>query len=481
MGAERAQEDRLQEEQAAQASYRQLLADIHHDRFADWEPTLSSDRIINQGAGIRNGNFEAGDNGDWLVDSLSNFILIRRSPDPDTNFNLPPYDGVYLGHLGGGPDEAGLLSQFVLLPEGSNFQIEYFFWILADETNCNPATTEDGDIGGILINEEVVEAFALCDETNTNGWVKSTIDLDASGGDILLLEALAGNNADSEISAFFVDAFAITFTPDATPTNTPPPPTATPVPTNTPTPLPPTATPTPSPTSDPNVTPIPTATVDQPSGGGELLNGDFEFGPGVGWVGSSDVAINFIIEVSAEAGLIDARSGTFVAALGGGSEGVPVTSSIEQSFLVPQPTNEGIVELSYYYFIVSTDICGRDFGSVAINGVTVVSHELCTEAIPKSGWVENKIDLTKYVGTTISLQFTAVTDAEIPSIFLIDDVSLTSSPGCIHADVEPNNLITDEGAIESLPDCEQIFVSGSFNGAADFWDIFKVAPESNMS
>ncbi len=190
--------------------------------------------------------------------------------------------------------------------------------------------------------------------------------------------------------------------PTSTPTET-----STSTPTKTPTATP-TFTPTPTPTFTPTVTP--TTSVDP------IANGDFESGS-TGWTEfRSDSAIAIIREQS---NLNIAPHGGQWATWLGGTLAVDATSYIEQEVIVPV-TN---ATLTYWHWIASQEIdCGFDFASIRIDGVEVISYDLC-ETNNTNAWVQNNIDLSAYAGQAVTLQFRVETDDLFNSNLFIDDVT----------------------------------------------------------
>lgn len=161
---------------------------------------------------------------------------------------------------------------------------------------------------------------------------------------------------------------------------------------------------------------------------GMVANGDFEQGR-TGWDEYSLLQYNIITERE-ELFLPEGTSpysGDWVAWLGGADAEV---SYIEQDVTVTadQPV------LSYWYLIDSYDEqCGSDFGRVEVDDedatTVVVEYELC-ESQNTDDWVQETVDLSAYVGETVTLRFSGITDeVELTdSSFYIDDVSFQAEP-----------------------------------------------------
>lgn len=144
--------------------------------------------------GLINGDFEMGPTG-WYQYSSNNFPLILHSDD----LPVPPRSGVWASWLGGWPNEASIIFQEIAVPT-TQPTLYYWHWI-ASQDICGP----DYDIGGVLIDEEAVDAFYLCQATNTNGWVRRTIDLSPYAGQHVTLYIAAFTDATLNSNLFIDD------------------------------------------------------------------------------------------------------------------------------------------------------------------------------------------------------------------------------------------------------------------------------------
>jgi len=141
---------------------------------------------------IVNGDFEAGSAG-WGEYSSNGWQLILFQD----NLPVPPLSGGWAVWLGGDYDEASILFQTVTVPQG-NPMLTYWLWI-ASEDDCGY------DIGGVLINEDVaVDAYWLCTDNNTGGWIRRDISLVDFAGQTVELEFAAFTD-ESLNSNMFVD------------------------------------------------------------------------------------------------------------------------------------------------------------------------------------------------------------------------------------------------------------------------------------
>ncbi len=78
----------------------------------------------------------------------------------------------------------------------------------------------------------------------------------------------------------------------------------------------------------------------------------------------------------------------------------------------------------YLEFYQKTDSdegnCAHDHAYVAINGLDEYTRGLCGT---DSAWFRSVIDLSDYIGTTITLEFRVETDASVSSSWFVDDVA----------------------------------------------------------
>jgi Zn-dependent metalloprotease len=143
-------------------------------------------------------------------------------------------------------------------------------------------------------------------------------------------------------------------------------------------------------------------------------NPGFESGSASPWTASSGV-----IDGSSDA---PAHSGTYKAWLDG--YGQTHTDTLSQSVTVPAAcTSAGLS----FYLSVSTD----ETGSTAYDKLTVQagSTTLATysNANASSGYVQKSVNLSAYVGQTVTLKFTGTEDSSLATSFLLDDTALNVS------------------------------------------------------
>ncbi len=149
-------------------------------------------------------------------------------------------------------------------------------------------------------------------------------------------------------------------------------------------------------------------------------NGNFESGRTV-WVESSVMTQTLIVTADVMPLGITPYSGVWSAWLGNVNDEV---ASLQQSVTVPDEAPY----LSYWRNIRSDETgCIYDLASVLINDSPVDTYGLCTEN-DTGGWTQHTLDLSAYVGQTVSLKFFALLDSSVTSHLFIDDVGFQAGP-----------------------------------------------------
>jgi hypothetical protein len=126
----------------------------------------------------------------------------------------PPHGGAWAAWLGGSPDDESFIEQVVLIPSG-NPTLQYWIWINSEDI-CGSDSAE------VVIGGKVLQSFDLCLDSNTDGWVKKTLDLTAFAGQTVFLSFSAATDGVLN-SNFFVDDVSIKSAPPATAEPTPEP------------------------------------------------------------------------------------------------------------------------------------------------------------------------------------------------------------------------------------------------------------------
>ena len=166
-----------------------------------------------------------------------------------------------------------------------------------------------------------------------------------------------------------------------------------------------------------SVTPTETCTTTGGGGTGSnlLANPGFESGA-TSWTSSSGVITN-----SADG---SPHAGSYYAWLDG--YGTTHTDTLSQTVTVPAASK---ATLSFYLY-VATDETGStayDKLTVAVtSGSTTTTKATYSNANASSGYVQKTVDLSAYVGKTITLKFTGTEDSSAATNFLVDDTSLTT-------------------------------------------------------
>jgi hypothetical protein len=156
-----------------------------------------------------------------------------------------------------------------------------------------------------------------------------------------------------------------------------------------------------------------------------LLNGGFESGRGEGWTEYSQLSNPIILsheDIPTISAGVTPHGGSWLAWLAG--------DDLEISYLRQNVTIlRQSALLTYWYWIDSDETCnGLDTYSVMVNADQLKYGDLCSDN-DTDGWVLNTIDLSAYIGQTVTLRIQAQTDDYVTSSLFIDDVSLGGYSG----------------------------------------------------
>jgi hypothetical protein len=168
-----------------------------------------------------------------------------------------------------------------------------------------------------------------------------------------------------------------------------------------------------------SVTPTETCTTGGGGGTGtnRLANPGFESGA-TGWTQTSGVITN-------DTGG-SPHAGSYYAWLDG--YGTSHTDSISQSVTIPSAS---AATLSYYLWISSdetTTSTAYDTLKVQVtSGGTTSTLATYSNLNKGSGYVARSVNLSSYVGKTVTVKFLGVEDSSAATSFLVDDTSLTTS------------------------------------------------------
>lgn len=147
-----------------------------------------------------------------------------------------------------------------------------------------------------------------------------------------------------------------------------------------------------------------------------LLNGDFEAGQGSGWSEYSLQSQSLLIH--SDVATVAAHSGTALAKLGGARSEVAL---VEQRVTI----SADAPLLQFWIQIQSGDDCGYDFGGVVVNDTVVNQFDLCRSGVTPE-WQRRQVDLSDYIGKTVTLEIRAETDGFLDSVLYVDDVALVA-------------------------------------------------------
>lgn len=164
-----------------------------------------------------NGDFEAGKSAGWVSESEWPGIdlIVPKTDAALMAEGVAPYAGNYLAWLGGIPDNdwdhyITMISQYVEIPEDASsltLSGRYFVKSIDDPGDIYDVSYLEFDL-----NDEVAwQAFALTNQSTTNGWVsfsKTTNDLDELRGETTLFYAYARTDLTGKTS-FFLDTLSL--------------------------------------------------------------------------------------------------------------------------------------------------------------------------------------------------------------------------------------------------------------------------------
>lgn len=151
---------------------------------------------------------------------------------------------------------------------------------------------------------------------------------------------------------------------------------------------------------------------------GSIPNGSFEAGHAA-WEEYSIHGWELIMPKVGSFPPITPHSGTWEAWLGGPPDDI----SVIQQRVAVHASSPYVV---FYQWATSEETtCTHDHGYVAINGIDLNVRGIC--GITDGSWLRTSIDLTEYIGQTITLEFRLETNSTLSSNWFIDDVAFASS------------------------------------------------------
>lgn len=147
---------------------------------------------------LPNGDFEQGKTV-WMNQESANIGIIDNPPIPVT-----PHSGTWLSQIVASQDgsvSAELSSPSVVVPFDKPY-LSYWYWIRSTETNCS------ADAGGVVLVQDpsVQTRHSLCATTQTDGWVRTSLNLTAYAGQTVEVLVLAGTfDTDEPDSIIYID------------------------------------------------------------------------------------------------------------------------------------------------------------------------------------------------------------------------------------------------------------------------------------
>lgn len=163
---------------------------------------------------IKNAGFELGRNGDWTEYSYNGYPLIVKSNEVE---NVNAHNGQYLAWLGGIDDEDSILSQPISIPANvPSFYLYLYLQIQSLETNCSTSNTPDSF--WLMINNDYVEGYVLCQNYATSQWVRFGFDTNLSawkGNTVTLRIAVFTDDRKNSFSSLFIDDLSFSKTAPA--------------------------------------------------------------------------------------------------------------------------------------------------------------------------------------------------------------------------------------------------------------------------
>lgn len=159
------------------------------------------------------------------------------------------------------------------------------------------------------------------------------------------------------------------------------------------------------------------------SGASQLLtNGGFETGSATPWTMSTGtLCSNGGSGCSGES----SHAGTWFAWLGG--YGSSHSDTVSQGVTVPPGATKAT--LSFYLHIDTAETGTTAYDTLkvqVVSGSTTTTVATYSNANAATGYVLKTIDLSAYVGKTITLKFLATEDSSLQTSFVLDDISLTA-------------------------------------------------------
>lgn len=155
---------------------------------------------------LRNGDFDAGRDGNWTQYSTDIFdLILSQSEASGLGSSVTPQGGTHFVWLGGLHNEDGGIHQQVTV-NAATPNLIFYHLIGSSEAACS------NDTGQIKINGTTIKTYNLCSAQNTGGWVRQSVNLAAFADQTVKLEFNITTNA-SIFSSWYIDTVSLSATP----------------------------------------------------------------------------------------------------------------------------------------------------------------------------------------------------------------------------------------------------------------------------
>ena len=336
----------------------------------------------------------------------------------------PPHSGTWDAWMCGyGTTHTDTLSQPVSIPSASSASLSFWRHIDTAETG----TTAHDTMTVQVLNSSGTVLSTLHTYSNLDhntGYAQDTYDLSAYTGQSVTLKFSCSENSSLQTS-FVIDDTSLTTGGSPPPTTTTTAPTTTTTTTTVPsttttTTVPPTTTTTAPSTTTTSTTVPSTTTTTIPSGTNLLGNPGFENGTNSApWTATSGVINNSSSEPP--------HSGSWDAWLDG--YGTTHTDTLAQTVTIPSASG---ATLSFWLHIdtaETTTTTAYDTLTLQVlnsSGAVLATLHTWSNLNHHTGYSQQTLDMSSFVGQTVTLKFTGTEDSSLQTSFVIDDTSLTT-------------------------------------------------------
>jgi hypothetical protein len=146
---------------------------------------------------VINGDFEQGADHGWQMHTL--FTERNIWNHEELGANPTAHSGHMLARLGNANNEVSVIDQYITVPPDRP-RLTFWRQIRSDDF-CGY------DVGGVVVNDQIVVRFNLCTLENQTTWREQVVDLSAYAGELVLLQIRVETNG-SRPSSLFLDDVA---------------------------------------------------------------------------------------------------------------------------------------------------------------------------------------------------------------------------------------------------------------------------------